>query len=465
MPIRLSFSALCAALLFLTSNPVSGQETFQVGATTLTASNVASGIQIPWELLWGPDDHLWVTSRAGSVHRIDPETGTTSTVLTKSVTNNGNGEPGMLGMAMHPDWENTPKVFVVYTSGSSWNGTEYLSVFDWNGSGLVNEEVLLSLPAAGIHNGSRLLVLPDNTLLMSTGDKGDGGASSQNFNSLNGKILRLNLDGSIPADNPTAGSYVYSIGHRNPQGLAMGPNGLIYSSEHGQSNNDEVNIIQPGRNYGWPNVEGVCNTSSENSFCVANNVVEPIDTFSPCAAVNGMTWYNHPAIPEWQNSILLSVMGGFALDDKRLSVLSLSEDGTTVTNETQHFASYGQRLRDVAVNPTTGAVYVAFNGSSYPGSGPNVIKEFRNLDYVPSAAVAGCKYPGALNYNASATDDDGTCQFAGCTDTEALNYVPWANVDTDCIYQAPCAVDVDADGATTVADLLLVLGAFGDLCD
>ena len=133
MPIRLSFSALCAALLFLTSNPVSGQETFQVGATTLTASNIASGIQIPWELLWGPDDHLWVTSRAGSVHRIDPETGTTSTVLTKSVTNNGNGEPGMLGMAMHTDWENTPKVFVVYTSGSSWNGTEYLSVFDWNG--------------------------------------------------------------------------------------------------------------------------------------------------------------------------------------------------------------------------------------------------------------------------------------------------------------------------------------------
>ena len=137
----------------------------------------------------------------------------------------------------------------------------------------MNEEVLLSLPAAGIHNGSRLLVLPDNTLLMSTGDKGDGGSSSQNFNSLNGKILRLNLDGSIPADNPTAGSYVYSMGHRNPQGLAMGPNGLIYSSEHGQSNNDEVNIIQPGRNYGWPNVEGVCNTSSENSFCVANNVV------------------------------------------------------------------------------------------------------------------------------------------------------------------------------------------------
>ena len=174
------------------------QDTFQVGNTTLTATNVASGIQLPWEILWGPDDFLWVTSRPGTVYRIDPESGETSTVPTKSVTNNGSGEPGMLGMAMHPEWETTPKVFIVYTTGSTWNGTERLSVFDWNGSSLVNEEVLLSLPAAGIHNGSRLLVLPDNTLLMTTGDVGDGGASSQNLSSLNGKVLRsTSTEGSV----------------------------------------------------------------------------------------------------------------------------------------------------------------------------------------------------------------------------------------------------------------------------
>ena len=292
-------SGALAALFILAMTPAPGkaQETFQVGNTTLTASNVTSGIQLPWELLWGPDDFLWVTTRPGTVYRINPETGATSTVLTKSVTNNGSGEPGMLGMAMHPEWETTPKVFIVYTTGSTWNGTERLSVFDWNGVSLVNEQILLTLPAAGIHNGSRLLVLPDNTLLMTTGDVGDGGASSQNLNSLNGKILRLNLDGSVPADNPTPGSYVYSYGHRNPQGLALGQGGIIYSSEHGQSNDDEVNVIEPGRNYGWPNVEGMCNTSSESSYCAANNVREPIDSFSPCAAVNGMTWYNHPAIP------------------------------------------------------------------------------------------------------------------------------------------------------------------------
>ncbi len=178
-----------------------------------------------------------------------------------------------------------------------------------------------------------------------------------------------------------------------------------------------------------------------------------------------MTWYNHPAIPEWQNCLLLSVMGGFALNDKRLSVLSLSEDGMTVTGETQWFASYGQRIRDVAVNPYTGAVYLAFNGPSYPGSGPNIIKEFRNLDYVPAPSVAGCRYPGALNYNANATEDDNSCQFAGCTDPTALNYVPWANVEIDCLYTSLCPEDVDGDGATTVADMLMVLGAFGNFCN
>jgi len=221
------------------------QTTYQIGSTTLTESTLISGIDLPWEVLWGPDDYVWVTSRKGTVIRVNPETGTSSVILTKAVMNGGTGEPGMLGMAMHPDWSNTPRVYIVYCSGSSWSGTEYLSSFDWNGTSLINEQVLLTLPAGGIHNGSRLLVLPDNTLLMTTGDTGDGGSSSQNPNSLNGKVLRINLDGSVPSDNPTPGSYVYSFGHRNPQGLCTGQGGLVYSSEHGQSTNDELNILQP----------------------------------------------------------------------------------------------------------------------------------------------------------------------------------------------------------------------------
>ena len=116
---HLAFFMWIGALLSLPNASLS-QDTFQVGNTTLTATDIASGIQLPWEILWGPDDFLWVTSRPGTVYRIDPETGTTTSVLTKSVTNNGSGEPGMLGMAMHPEWETIPKVFIVYTSGSTW---------------------------------------------------------------------------------------------------------------------------------------------------------------------------------------------------------------------------------------------------------------------------------------------------------------------------------------------------------
>lgn len=375
------FALICG--FTLTCSAAFAQPTWEVGNTTLTEYDLVTGIQLPWEILWGPDDFIWATSRQGKVLHIDPSTGSYTVVLEKNVMNGGNGEPGMLGMAMHPDWENTPQVFVVYCTGSSWNGEEHLSVFDWDGSDLVNEQVLLTISAGGIHNGSRLLVMPDNTLLMTAGDVGSS-SLAQELNSLQGKVLRLNLDGSIPDDNPYPGSYVYTWGNRNSQGLALGPNGIVYSSEHGQSMNDEFNILIPGGNYGWPNVEGMCNTSAEELFCAENNVIEPLDTWSPCVAVNGIEYYNHEAIPEWQHSVLLSVLGGLGGQYERLSVLHLSEDGLSVTGEDQYFASFNQRIRDVAVNPYTGAVYVAFNGTAYPGSGPNIIKEFRNEEFASS---------------------------------------------------------------------------------
>ena len=361
-----------------TSHHSSAQTQWDIEGTILTEYDLVTGLQVPWEILWGPDDMIWATTRPGDVIRIDPETGAYTNVLHVSVYGGVGSEAGLLGMAMHPDWANTPKVYVVYNTGTSWsNAGERLSVFDWNGSQLVNEEVLITLDGGGIHNGSRLLVLADNTLLMSTGDTGDGGASSQNLNVKNGKMLRLNLDGSVPADNPWPGSYVYSWGHRNSQGLCLGPDGIIYSSEHGQNTSDEFNIIEAGRNYGWPNVEGVCNTVSEIAFCNEFNVREPLSTWTPCIAVNGIEYYDHPAIPAWNHCVLLSVLGGLGGQYERLSILHLSEDGLSVDSEDQYFSEFNQRIRDICVNPTTGAVYMALNGPGYPGYGPNIIKEFR----------------------------------------------------------------------------------------
>ena len=206
--------------------------------------------------------------------------------------------------------------------------------------------------------------------------------TSEDLDHLNGKTLRLNLDGSIPADNPFGpNSYVYTWGHRNSQGLCIAPDGTIYSSEHGQSNWDEFNIIEAGRNYGWPNVEGPCGGASEMAFCEEYNVMEPLSSWAPCVAVNGIEYYNHPAIPAWNNCVLVSVLGGLSGQYERLSVLHLSDDGLEVESEDQYFSEFNQRIRDIAINPNTGAVYVAFNGPTYPGYGPNIIKEFRPDEY------------------------------------------------------------------------------------
>jgi glucose/arabinose dehydrogenase len=382
------FVFMCMAYAFAAN----AQNTHQVGNTTLTEYDLVTGVQIPWELVWGPDDYIWCTTRKGNVLRIDPATGNYETLLTKTVPYNGGSEPGMLGMCLHPDFLTNPKVYVVYNYNQGANTIrERLSMFDYDGTALVNETILIdAIGGAAIHNGSRIIITPDNKILMTTGDTGDQGASSQNISSLNGKILRINLDGTIPSDNPDPTSYVYSYGHRNGQGLCVGPNGIIYESEHGQNSSDELNIVEPNRNYGWPTVQGACNTAAEQNYCTANNVKEPILEWSPCRAVNGLEYYVHPAIPEWQNCILMAVLGGLGGTYERLSVIHLSADGQTATcNDAQdtYFQVFNQRIRDFCVNPHTGALYMALNGSSYPGSGPNIIKEFRNLNYTNTSVL------------------------------------------------------------------------------
>ncbi|MEN9948763.1 MAG: hypothetical protein RL106_1586, partial [Bacteroidota bacterium] len=235
-------------LLFVSTFFLKAQ-THQVGNTTLTESNLVTGVNVPWEILWGPDDYIWCTLRSGKVIHIDPTTGNYTELLSKSVPYNGGSEPGMLGMVLHPDFLNTPKVYVVYNYNQGNAVKERLSVFDYDGTALINESILIdAIGGNAIHNGSRLLITQDQKIMMTTGDTGDGGVSSQDLTSLNGKILRVNLDGSIPSDNPNPTSYVYSYGHRNGQGLCLGPNGLIYESEHGQNNSDELNLVEPNRN-------------------------------------------------------------------------------------------------------------------------------------------------------------------------------------------------------------------------
>ncbi len=408
----------CLIFTLITTQNLHAQTTVTLDSTVLTQREVTTQVQIPWEILWGPDDYIWATERRGQVLRINPTTGNTDVILNIQSTVEGGtgGEPGMLGMALHPDFANTPKVYLAYNYVSGFNIRERLVSYDWDGTSLSNQIILINdIPGGNIHNGARLLISTDGKILMTTGDTGSSNLS-QDQSSLSGKLLRINLDGSIPTDNPTLGSYIYSYGHRNAQGLAYGPNGQLYSSEHGAQASDEFNRIVAGGNYGWPNVQGECNTSTESNYCNAFAVEEPLAEWSPCIAVNDIEYYNHPAIPEWENSFLMAVLGGLSGGAERISVLHLNADGSAITSEDQYFTNFG-RLRDVCINPETGCIYIATNGSQYPGTTPNCILEYCNLAY---AAAPHCT-DGVQNEDETGVDCGGSCPACPTCDDGVQN--------------------------------------------
>jgi len=361
--------------------------TYTVGNTTVSASALTGNLDTPWELLWGPDNFLWLTERGGTISRVNPSTGQVLPLLTiTDVTETG--ESGLLGMAVHPNFTATPYIYVVYNYTAAGALKEklvrytYSSTANTLGSPLI---LLDNIAAVTTHSGSRLLIQPDLTLLMTTGDAQQR-PEAQNAASLNGKVLRLNLDGTVPANNPTPGSLVYSLGHRNPQGLVRTPSGTIYSSEHGENVEDEVNLIEPNRNYGWPMVEGFCNTPTEQPFCTANNMREPLVAYTPTLAVAGLTYYTHPAIPEWNNSLLL-----VSLKAGTLTQLQLNPAGTQISSQSNLWAGTYGRLRAVCVSPQ-GRVYVATSnrdGRGNPAATDDRILVLENRAYIPSSVKNG----------------------------------------------------------------------------
>ena len=377
------------SLLFI-SNITFSQETVQVGDTELEVREVIGNLDVPWEIKWGPDSNgeqnfIWITERAGIVSRINVESGEKIEILDLTSIVTTESESGMLGMEFHPDFENNSTVFIVYTYYQGWNIKERLSSFSYNSDLeiLENEQILIDgITGYSTHNGSRIHALEDNTLLMSTGDA-QNQSDSQNVNILTGKTLRIDISennfGGVPSDNPIPGSYVWSWGHRNAQGIEVAPNGIIYSSEHGPQNDDELNILEPNRNYGWPNVMGFCDGFSEQAFCDENNVVEPLVNWTPTIAPSDIIWYDHPSIPEFQNTLLMTV-----LKDKMLVRFEFSEDGTQVINQTEFFNYEWGRLRDICVSPD-GKIYLATNGSSWPSQPPNEIIELSNANFNTSS--------------------------------------------------------------------------------
>lgn len=330
-----------------------------LGNTVLDETVVATNLDVPWDMTYGPDGQIWFTELSGTINKMNPDTYVITTVHTIQDVAQFGYSVGLHSIVLHPDFNTNHLLYVHYTNSTSTSQIVRLE-YDQSANTLINPTTILAnIPAGDSHNGSRMLFL-NGKLLISLGDAYSNSATAQDVNSLNGKILRMNPDGTIPADNPTAGSYIWSLGHRNPQGLCLG-NGKLYSSEHGHTIDDEINIIEVNRNYGWPNVEGVCNTAAEITFCTANNVKEPIRTWTPTIAPCGLDYYGNPIIPEWNHSLLL-----VALKGKKLIQLKLSPDGLSVEGENTFLENEYGRLRDVLVIPD-GRVFLCTSNHDYIG--------------------------------------------------------------------------------------------------
>ena len=347
---------------------VQAQGTINIGSTAVTVQTLISNLDIPWEIIYGPDDKIWTTERKGIVSRIDPNTGVKDEILDLTGQVYQTAESGMLGMALHPDFANTPEVFLAYTYNGFAGTSERIVKFEYDGSTLINETILIDgIQGNTTHIGCRLFILPDLTMIASTGDA-QNPPSAQDLQSLSGKILRLNLDGTIPSDNPDPNSYVYSFGHRNAQGIAVGPMGKMYLSEHGATTDDEFQLLEINRNYGWPSVEGFCDLSGEMTFCTANNVKEPLTVWTPTIAPSDILFYDNPGFPEFHNRMLMTV-----LKDKKIIAIELSTDGEAYIGENHYLSNQFGRLRDICFGPNQ-EIYLATNGNSWSNTSPNTHK-------------------------------------------------------------------------------------------
>ncbi|KQL21589.1 PQQ-dependent sugar dehydrogenase [Cytobacillus solani] len=216
---------------------------------------IADGLQIPWSIDQS-EGIFYLSERPGHIVKIEEEKAERQKVVLEQPLATA-AEAGLLGFVLSPDFSKTKEAFAyyTYTDGSGQFNRIVLLKQD-NGTWKETRLLLDQIPSGQFHHGGRIEIGPDGKLYATTGDASNEPEIAQDIHSLGGKILRMNLDGSIPADNPIQDSYVYTYGHRNPQGLAWTKDGMLYESEHGPSANDEVNLIQPGHNYGWPLIKG-----------------------------------------------------------------------------------------------------------------------------------------------------------------------------------------------------------------
>jgi aldose sugar dehydrogenase len=356
-------AAMAAAWTVLAAQPLQAAELVaeRIGTQyeAIRVVRVAGGLEHPWAVAFLPDGRYLVTERPGRLSIIDEDGATRVTGLPDLVAIR---QGGLLDVSLHPDFESNRWVYLTYSKGDEEETTTALGRGRLDGERLTDFEELFvqdRRSEPGRHYGSRIAWLSDGTLLMSIGDRGAEPPRAQDPADHAGKLLRLNADGSVPADNPFVGREgvlpeVYSLGHRNIQGLVVAPGtDAIWATEHGARGGDELNLIEPGENYGWPVITLSRDYGTEAQFGEARSregFVDPVYEFLPTHAPSGLAMVTADRFPRWQGNLLA---GGLRAERIRRVVL---EDGAVVHEEELLLGLVG-RIRDVREGPD-GNIYV-----------------------------------------------------------------------------------------------------------
>lgn len=366
---RYLFHTLVASLTVagVSSQAYAVEETFETETGAIQVSTIASGLSHPWAIAFLPGDGgMLVTERPGNLRRIGSD-GSVSEPVEGVPEVDARGQGGLLDVALDPQFQENRLVYLSFAeAGEGGNGTAVArGRLNEDLSALEDVEIIFSQQPkvqSRAHFGSRLVFDGEGHLYVTLGERSQAKfrGQAQNLDSHLGKIVRINPDGSVPDDNPFVGQddtlpKIWAYGVRNVQAAALHPEtGLLWEIEHGPRGGDELNIIEPGANYGWPlvtlGVEYSGGTIGEG-LETAEGMVDAIYTWTPVIAPSGMMFYGGDAFEEWQGDLFVGGLASTAL-------VRLELDGDSVTHEERLLEPLGLRIRDVAEGPD-GAIYVA----------------------------------------------------------------------------------------------------------
>lgn len=337
----------------------------QLAAAEPKVQILTEGLEYPWSLSFLPSGGFLLTERSGQLVTL----GSDGQLLQKLDVNLPDfyaaAQGGLLEVLLADDFAQSGRLFLSYVCGTAAANSVCLASANWQNNQLAEvKQIFRATPdrRGAAHYGGRMVQLPDQSLVLTLGDGFDYREQAQNKANHLGKIVRLQQDGSAPADNPFVGqaavaTEIFTLGHRNVQGIVYdAATGKLWSHEHGPKGGDELNLLTAGSNYGWPvATSGIDYTGARVSpFTRFNGMAEPVYQWSPSIAPAGMTLYRGAAFPQYQGNIMVTALAGKALH-------RLVLDGDKVVQEEKLLTSLDSRLRDVRTGPD-GLIYILTDG-------------------------------------------------------------------------------------------------------